>query len=89
MVTKTYLPSDLCDSNDSSDSSDNSDSCDSSDNSDSSDNTFFFTKKNFTTKLKLKLWWKSAIQIVMKLKKTQICIGPTIRIGRESWCGIF
>ena len=33
MVTKTYLPSNLCDS---SDSSDNSDSCDSSDNSDSS-----------------------------------------------------
>ena len=33
MVTKTYIPSNLCDS---SDSIDNSDSCDSSDSSDSS-----------------------------------------------------
>ena len=54
MVTKTYLPSYLCDSsggsdsNDSSDSSDRSDSSDSSDtidssdSIDSSDHTFFF-----------------------------------------------
>ena len=57
MVTKTYLPSYLCDSSDSSDSSDtcdSSDSRDSSDGSDSSDSsdskdssdqkTVFFTK---------------------------------------------
>ena len=58
MVTKTYLPSNICDSDssDSSDSYDSSDSCDSSDSSDSSDSndssgqkTYFFllfVKKN-------------------------------------------
>ena len=35
MVTKTYLPCNLCDSCDNSDTSDTSDSCDSSDSSDS------------------------------------------------------
>ena len=59
MVTKTYLPSNLCDSSDGSDSSDSSDSCDSSYSSDSSDSSdrsetnkpfspknLFITKKN-------------------------------------------
>ena len=58
MVTKTYLPSNLCDG-DSSDSYDRSDSCDSSDSSDSSDSndssgqkTFFsvFLQKKYFTK---------------------------------------
>ena len=39
MVTKTYLPCNLCNSSDISDSSDNSDSCDRSDISDSSDSS--------------------------------------------------
>ena len=75
MVTKTYLPSNLCDS-DSSDSYDRSDSCDSSDSSDSSDSndssgqkTFFFfcfsTKKIFYQKINF-----DCDKIVMKLKNT-------------------
>ena len=55
LVTKTYIPSNLCDSSDSNDSSDScysSDSSDSSDNSDSNDqkispNNFFHNKKTF------------------------------------------
>ena len=39
MVTKTYIPSNLCDSSDSSDSNDRSDSSDSTDSSDSSDSS--------------------------------------------------
>ena len=39
MVSKTYLPSNLCDSSDSSESSDISDSRESSDSSDSSDSS--------------------------------------------------
>ena len=62
LVTKTYLPSNLCDSSDSSNSSDSSDSsnsCDSSDSSessdssdscDSSDQKLFFTKNFFFIK---------------------------------------
>ena len=52
MVTKTYIPSNLCDSKDSSDScdscdsSDSKDSCGSSDSSDSSDQKNFFPQKN-------------------------------------------
>ena len=42
MVTKTYLPSNLCDS---SDSSDSIESCDSSDSSDSSDQKNCVLKK--------------------------------------------
>ena len=79
MVTKTYLPSNICDSSDSSDSSDTSDS-------------FFFIKPKFHQKTqtqivmklnksncdvtqKIKLWWNSKTQIVIKLKKkTQIVI---------------
>ena len=60
METKTYLPSNLCnssDGSDSSDSSDGSDSCDSSDSSDSSDGsdqkTFFNNKPFFSHKKKL------------------------------------
>ena len=53
-VTKTYLPSYLCDSSDGSDISDTSDSCDSSDSSDQKSfflNCFFFLPKNlFSTK---------------------------------------
>ena len=56
MVTKTYIPSNLCDISASSDSSDSSDSCDSSYSSDSSDSSdgndqkfFFLVKKVF--------WW--------------------------------
>ena len=51
MITKTYLPSNLCDISVISDSTDISDSCDSSDisdssdSSDSSDRTTFFTNK--------------------------------------------
>ena len=40
MVTKTYLPSNKCDSSDNSDSSDSSDSSYSSDRSDSSDSSY-------------------------------------------------
>ena len=60
MLTKTYLPSSLCDINDGSDSSDSSDKKDSGDSSDSSGSsgtsdscdssdqkTFFFLPKNF------------------------------------------
>ena len=59
MVTKTYLPSYICDSSgisDSSDSSysgdssDSSDNIDSSDSSDSSDQKTFFSHKFFSTK---------------------------------------
>ena len=57
MVTKTYLPSNLCDSSNISDNGDNSDSCDSSDSSDSSHSSdssdqknFFFTKKKLCPK---------------------------------------
>ena len=48
MVTKTYLPSYLCDSSDvsdSTDSNDRSDNSDSSDSSDSSDQNTFCTEK--------------------------------------------
>ena len=51
MVTKTCLPSNLCDNSDSSDSiesCDSSDSSDSSDSCDSSDQTNFVRKKFFT-----------------------------------------
>ena len=80
MVTKTYLPSNLCDSSDSSYSSDSSDSCDRSDSSDSSDNIFvclFSHKQKFSNKFKnsncdetqkLKLLWNSTTQIVIRLK---------------------
>ena len=54
MVTKTYLPSYLCDISDSSDSSDTSDTSDSNDSSDGSDSSTkktFFHKKNFFTKI--------------------------------------
>ena len=69
MLTKTYLPSNLCDSSDSSDSNDSSDSCDSSDRSDSSDSSeqkghFLFTNY-FSRKKSLKI---SKNQIVLKLK---------------------
>ena len=52
MVTKTYLPSNLCDSSDNSDSSDSCDSSDSSDSIDSSDqkNFFFSQKKTYQKK---------------------------------------
>ena len=60
MVTKTCLPSNLCDNSDSSDSiesCDSSDSSDSSDSCDSSDQTNcvikkFFTKNFFSSKKK-------------------------------------
>ena len=42
MVTKTYLPSNLCDSSDSGDNSDSCDSSDSNDSIDSSDQKTFF-----------------------------------------------
>ena len=118
IVTKTYLPSNLCDSSDGSDSSNRSDSCDSSDTSDISDSsdssdqkkicqkkTFFLTKQlyfnnknilqiffssqkkvvhqkthnsncdeirnsNCVETQKLKLWWNSKTQTVMKLKNS-------------------
>ena len=47
MVTKTYLPSFLCDSSDGSDSSDTSDRSDSCDSKDSSDHKKFLSPKNF------------------------------------------
>ena len=47
MVTKTYLPSNLCDS---SDSSDSIGSCDSSDSSDSSDSCDSIDQKNCVIK---------------------------------------
>ena len=56
MVTKTFLPYYICDSNDGSDSSNSSDSSDSSDIFDSSDSSdrsnkqTFFTKKSFSHK---------------------------------------
>ena len=78
MVTKTYLPSNLCDS---SESSDGSDSSDSSDNSDSSDlklfslenffspKNYFLLQKNHTKKT---LFWSTIKpQIVMKLKNSK------------------
>ena len=43
MVTKSYLPSNLCDNSDSCDSSGSSDSSDSSDGSDCSDQKNYFT----------------------------------------------
>ena len=79
MVTKTYLPSNLCDSSDSSDRSDSSDSSGSCDGSDSGDrkkklfflhqNTFFFTiflHFVFKTKNAAK---NSTTQDAIKLKK--------------------
>ena len=45
MITKTYLPSNLCSGSDSSDSSESCDSRDNSDSSDSSDSTD--QQKNF------------------------------------------
>ena len=51
MVTKTYLPSNLCESSDSSDGCDSSDSIDSIDSSDSNDQRTFFTPKKLTPKL--------------------------------------
>ena len=76
MLTKTYLPSNLCDSNDSSDTSDSSDSSYRSDSSNGSDQLFF--TKNFITKMTFvhkkksqkKNIWNSKTQIVMKLKKS-------------------
>ena len=50
MVTKTYLPSYLCDSSDVSDRSDSSDSSDSSNSGDSSDHKTLFTKTIFHKK---------------------------------------
>ena len=50
MVTKTYLPSNLCDSSDSSDSYDSSESSDKSDNSDSRDSTDRSNQKTFSQK---------------------------------------
>ena len=73
--------SDSCDSSDSSDSSDSRDISNNSDSSDSSNNNkklfsqffilifsyiFFVSQKN----QKLKLWWNSKTQIVMKLQIT-------------------
>ena len=59
MVTKTFLPSKLCDSSDSSDSCDSSDSSDSSNSSDSSDQKKLFHKQisanNSTTDNMMKL----------------------------------
>ena len=54
MVTKTYLPSNLCDSSEGSDSSescDSSDSSDSSDSGDSCDQKIVSSKKNLYQKL--------------------------------------
>ena len=90
MVTKTYLPYNLCESSDSSDGCDSSNSFESSDGSDSNDQRTFFhpkkklTQKNFFTifflhkknyKLnlttrKIKLWWNSKPQMVMKFKNS-------------------
>ena len=50
MVTKTCLPSNICDSSEGSDSSDSSNSSESSESSDSSDQKNFF--KNFFHKTK-------------------------------------
>ena len=58
MVTKSYIPSNLCDSSDSSDSCDSCDSSNSSDSSDTSDTSdssgkkklFFLQKKKFLHK---------------------------------------
>ena len=52
IVTKTYLPSNLCDSSDGSDSSNSSDSCDSSDSSDISDSSDSSDQKKICTKKK-------------------------------------
>ena len=76
MVTKTFLPSNLCDISESSESSENSDSCDNSDISDSSDSsdqnkskkTFF--KFIFTLFPPKKISPKTQTQIVMKLKNS-------------------
>ena len=54
----SYLPIYLCDSSDSSDYSDSSDSSDST-----------LKNINFDKTQKLKLWWNSTTQIVIKLKK--------------------
>ena len=62
MVTKSYIPSNLCDSSDSSDSCDSCDSSNSSDSSDTSDTSdssgkkklFFLLKKIFFTKTNFK-----------------------------------
>ena len=50
MVTKTYLPSNLCDSSDSSDSSGSCDSSDSSDSSDTSERSDTFATKKMREK---------------------------------------
>ena len=86
MVTKTYLPSFICDSSDGSDSSDSSDSSDNSDISDSSDQKTFTTKNFFHIKtifsqfffLHLKTFFhkkksncdETQTQILMKLKNS-------------------
>ena len=82
MVTKTYLPCNLCDSSDnsdssdiseisdSSDSSDISDSSDSSDLSDSCDSSDSSDQKKKTFSLHKKIYQKSKTQIVMKLKNS-------------------
>ena len=51
MVTKTYLPSNLCDSSDGSDNSDSSDSCDSCESSDNSKSSDSSDQKTFCTKI--------------------------------------
>ena len=69
MVTKTYLPSNLCDGSDSSDTCDSSDSSDSSGSGDSSDRkkrnffSIFFFIYFFYKKISQK---NSKIQVVMK-----------------------
>ena len=50
MITKTYLPSYLCDGSYGSNSNDSSDSSDSNDSSDSSDKKYFFINKIDYTK---------------------------------------
>ena len=70
-VTKTYLPSNLCDSSDGSDSSDRrdrsniSDSSDRRDSSDSRDRNDISDKKDF-----FKFYSNSKSPIVMKLKNS-------------------
>ena len=85
IVTKTHLPSNLCDSSgssdscDSSDSSDSSDSIDSSGSSDSSDSSdsidrrktffFFFTKTYFFFSIK-RIYPKKSTPIAMKINNS-------------------
>ena len=89
MVTKTYLPTYLCDSSDSCDSCDSSDSSESSYRSDSSDQktfdnqiTFFNYKLFSTTKnffflfffyQKIKMLQNSGTQKSTKTKRNWIC----------------